>query len=40
VKVGLTIADLAGSDVVERDHVREALGFRAMWQQREVSRVG
>jgi len=40
VKVGLTIADLAGSDLVERDHVREALGFRAMWQQREVAPVG
>ena len=40
VKVGLTLADLEGSDRVEVRHVREALAFRAMGQQQEVAPVG
>jgi magnesium chelatase family protein len=40
LRVALTIADLAGSDRVEREHMAEALGFRALSATEEVGAVG
>ncbi len=40
VKVARTIADLAGSERVEADHLAEALSYRAPVGEEEVARVG
>jgi len=40
IRVGRTIADLAGSEGVDREHVSEALGYRAMSAEGEVASVG
>lgn len=37
-RVAMTIADLAGSDILERDHLREALSYRAATGESAVSR--
>jgi magnesium chelatase family protein len=40
VRVARTIADLAGRDQVEEDHVQEAIGYRAGASEEEVARGG
>ena len=40
VKVARTIADLAGADRVDADHMAEALGYRALSAAEEVAQVG
>src|SRR4030095_1987056 len=40
VKVARTIADLAGNDGVDAEHVAEALGYRALAVAVEVAQVG
>jgi magnesium chelatase family protein len=40
IKVGRTVADLAGSDRVETDHLAEALSYRTGFGPEELARAG
>ena len=40
LKVARTVADLDGAADVDRSHVDEALGYRALWLSEAVAKVG